>query len=37
MLKRVLMGPFSLYNIDNFDEWALTEEELEELEEDDED
>jgi rhamnose transport system substrate-binding protein len=35
--KRVLMGPFSLYNVDNLDEWALTEEELEELEEDDED
>lgn len=25
--KRVLMGPFSLYNADNFDEWAQTEEE----------
>jgi len=25
--KRVLMGPFSLYNADNFDEWAVTEEE----------
>ena len=21
---RVLMGPFSLYNVDNFDEWAIT-------------
>jgi rhamnose transport system substrate-binding protein len=24
--KRVLMGPFSLYNADNFDEWAVVEE-----------
>jgi rhamnose transport system substrate-binding protein len=25
--KRVLMGPFSLYNADNFDEWAVMDEE----------
>lgn len=25
--KRVLMGPFSVYNMDNYDEWAATEEE----------
>jgi rhamnose transport system substrate-binding protein len=25
--KRVLMGPFSLYNADNFDEWAISEDE----------
>lgn len=27
---RVLMGPFSLYNIDNFDDWAISEDEAEE-------
>ena len=25
--KRVLMGPFSVYNMDNYDEWAATDEE----------
>ena len=33
---RVLMGPFSLYNEDNFDEWAVTED-MEDMEEESED